>query len=390
MSLAIPIRHPKFLRRVLLKVGFELTNEAIDRLREMHIRMIWVKYPGLDYLDEMINPKVMETQGELVESISATFNQVEKQASAKISFASYTKSITELIESLVTNPKSAVFLGDIASGDGGADLMRHSSTVTYLSLLMGLKLDGYLIRQRKHIDPSRAKEVMSLGMGAMLHDVGIAQLSAEVRERYQETGNENDPAWREHPYLGYQLVRGSVEPSAATVVLNHHQRFDGSGYAGKDATLLDGQRIHIFARIVGLAEQFDRIRNPPNLPPQPTVFALGALLHEPLFAKFDPEVIRALLTVVPPYAPGTMLKLSDGRWAVAVDHVPSDPCRPIVQITPDPKHMSPNDAGEVGDIIELTNASPSLYVVEADGQDTSELNFERPALMQEELSSSMR
>src|SRR5689334_5949013 len=100
MSLAIPIRHPKFLRRVLLKVGFELTNEAIDRMREMQIRMIWVKYPGLDYLDEMINPKVMETQGELVESISATFSQVEKQASAKISFASYTKSITELIESL--------------------------------------------------------------------------------------------------------------------------------------------------------------------------------------------------------------------------------------------------------------------------------------------------
>ena len=96
-----------------------------------------------------------------------------------------------------------------------------------------------------------------------------------------------------------------------------------------------------------------------------------------------------VLTVVPPYAPGTMLRLSDGRWAVAVDHVPTDPCRPIVQITPDPKHISPGEAGEVGDIVELTKASPQLCVVEADGQDTSQLNFERPALMQEELTNVM-
>jgi HD-GYP domain-containing protein (c-di-GMP phosphodiesterase class II) len=345
MSLALPVRHPKLLRRILLKVGYELTQEAVDRMLEVGIRSVWVRYPSLDFLGDIIRLDVADAQGDVVTEIAKTFEAVQRQSVAKLNFNTYTSTVSNLVQNLAGNPQAAIFLGDLAEGAAGEDLMRHSSTATYLCLLMGLKLEGYLIKQRRHIDPVRAKEVVSLGVGAMLHDLGITQLPEEVREKYAKTGDEADASWQEHPTLGYEIVRGKVEPSAATVVLNHHQRFDGSGYAGSGVPVLEGQRIHVFARIVGLAEAFDRLRNPVGAPARPTVQVLGMLLRPEMARKFDPQVMRALFTVVPPYAPGSILRLSDGRWAVAIDHVPTDPCRPVVQIIPDPKDLPTGTSG---------------------------------------------
>ena len=76
-------------------------------------------------------------------------------------------------------------------------------------------------------------------------------------EKYEASGDESDPAWREHPALGYRLVRGKVSATAASTVLHHHQHYDGSGFAGADFPVMRNKRIHIFARIVTVAEQFD-------------------------------------------------------------------------------------------------------------------------------------
>ena len=44
--------------------------------------------------------------------------------------------------------------------------------------------------------------------------------------------------------------------------------------------------------------------------------------------KLDPVVFKALLNVVPAFAPGTFVTLSDGRSCVAVGFDPTSPCRP--------------------------------------------------------------
>lgn len=387
MKLALPVRHPQFPKQILLKMGYALDKSAIDRMHSMGIRSVWVQYPSLDFLRDIVSEQIIDNQTTIVQNIASTFEAMQTQASAKVDFDTYTTSITSLVESLLSNPQAAVFLGDLADF-AGDDLMRHSNAVSYLSLLMGLKLEGYIVKQRRHIDPARAKDVINLGVGAMMHDLGITQLSPEVRTKFQQTGNESDPAWQEHAKLGYEMVRGKVEPTAATVVLNHHQRADGTGYAGKGVPVLDGLRIHVFARIVGLADQFDRMKYPPGLPPQPTVWVLSALLAAHMQAKFDVEVMRALFIVVPPYAPGTMLQLSDDRWAVAIDHNVADPCRPVVQIINDPRTIgcepAPQDVGQP-ETIDLSKHARSLYVAMVDNVDVSDLNFEPPAFVLDDV-----
>ncbi|MEL7088437.1 MAG: hypothetical protein AAGL98_08375, partial [Planctomycetota bacterium] len=134
--------------------------------------------------------------------------------------------------------------------------------------------------------------------------------------------------------------------------------------------------IHIYARIVAVADQFDRLRRPMNLPEQPTVAVLSAMLSSLMRKRFDPVVLAALVEVVPPYAPGSQLKLSDGRLAVCVDHNVSDPCRPVVQTIPDLSTLGQaGDEVADGETIDLSHEPPALFVAECDGQPVTEFNF---------------
>jgi len=381
MKLALAVPNPQSPSRTLLQVGFELNEQIIARLNEYGIRQVWVKYPSLSFLEKYLDKEAVRTQGQVVTQVTETFEKLQTQASAKLNYDDYTDALQQLVDQIASNPQSAVFLGDLAAVSD--DLMRHSSSVTYLSLLMGMKLEGYLVKERKHVEPGRAKEVINLGLGAMLHDVGITQLDPDVRKRFEASGDEADADWQEHPALGFQMVRGQIDPSAATCTLNHHQRYDGTGYAGGAYPVLAEKRIHVFARIVAVADQFDRLRSPPNMPGQPTVWVLQSMLSDPLRRKFDPEALKALLAVVPPYAPGSVVKLSDGRFAVVIDHRPSDPCRPTVQIIPDPASTEDVDAAEPGETVDLTEHRDRLHVAEHEGHDVTTLNFDPPDLAAE-------
>jgi HD-GYP domain-containing protein (c-di-GMP phosphodiesterase class II) len=368
MKLALPVQNPKVVARTLLKAGYELTDEAINRVGELGIRTLWVAYPSLAAVEKYLSLESLKVQQDVVNQIADTFQETQGEASAKLDYGTYTSSIQGMIDHVATNPKTSVFIGELS--DAGNAQMRHAAAVTYLSVLMGMKLEGYLIRERKHVNPNKAKEITNLGVGAMLHDFGMTLLDPETREHFEEQGDESDPAYREHPALGFRAVRGQIDPSAATILLHHHQRHDGSGFAGADFPPKAGAGIHVYARIVSVADQFDRMRRPAGLPEQPTVAVLSAMLCPSLRKRFDPEVLRALLEVVPPYAPGTQLKLSDGRAVVCVDHNPADPCRPVVQTLD-----LDAEAGGEAETINLSAAPPTLYVAECDAQPVGEFNF---------------
>jgi len=382
MKLAMPVQNPKVVTRTLLKVGYELTEEAIERVGSLGVRSLWVAYPSLSAVEKYLSIESMKVQQDVVSRIADTFEEAQGQASAKMEYGAYSTSVKSMIDHVATNPKTAVFIGELA--DAADDLMRHAATVTYISILMGMKLDGYMIRERKHISPMRAKEIVNLGVGAMLHDFGMTLLPEGTLEKYKLEADESDPAYREHPALGFCSVRGQIDPSAASVVLHHHQRFDGSGFVGKDFAVKSGHSIHIYARIVAVADQFDRLRRPINLPEQPTVAVLNAMRSESMNPRFDPEVMRALIEVVPPYAPGSQLKLSDGRLAVCVDHNLHDPCRPMVQIIDslddfavgeDSEDEEEHEDGVETQAVNLAEEPSSLFVAECDGQPVGEFNF---------------
>jgi HD-GYP domain-containing protein (c-di-GMP phosphodiesterase class II) len=383
MRLALPVLHPH-RGNLLLNEGLPLDALLVRRLAELEVSEIWIEYPGTEQIRQYVSPALLVQQSQLVSTVADMLDRVQREAYADLEFELYRKTIQAMIEGLVSEPLAAAYIMELG-GAASSDL-RHSSEVCLLSVLLGLKLQGYLIEQRKRLLPRDARDVVSLGMGAMLHDIGKTQIDPQVRDRYERTRDAGDPHYREHCALGHRMLSGAIAPSAVGVVLHHHQHFDGSGFPtspGIDGLQrgLAGEDIHVFARIACVANHFDRLRRPFDGPPLPRVRVLRTMLGTALASRFDPVILATLPAVVPAYPPGSIVKLSSGVRAVVVRWHTEAPCQPTVQTLdeaaavpmPDGSAISPLDDSP-GREIDLRQ-EPDLRIVEHDSVDVSGDNF---------------
>jgi hypothetical protein len=180
--------------------------------------------------------------------------------------------------------------------------------------MLGIKLEQYLIQQRARLAPSHAKEVINLGVAGMLHDIGVAGLPEPLRA-FSRINLPEDLAmldeWATHPQRGYDMIKGGVEATAAAAVLHHHQHYDGSGFPSMPAKPGDeprnsGQRIHIFSRILAIADLYDRL-------------------------TIGPENRRRPNFEILPFPPGMRVTLNDGTEAVTVGLRADRPYQPLVK-----------------------------------------------------------
>lgn len=397
MRLAMPVYHPQRGGPVLLKADVTLDARLITRLREINLREIYIHYPGMSFLSRYMSPAIMQARAELSQHVLTALDEVASNAVARLDYTTYKRTVVGLIEQLVRAPTAAYYLEELATADTPQG--RHANSVCFLSVLMGLKLGDYLIAERPRLHPNHARDVTSLGVGAMLHDVGMLRLPPETLRRWNREHDQSDPHWQRHVKLGFDMVRDGVDPSAAAIVLHHHQAHDGSGFPrkkqlGGGSVSLKDKEIHAFARIVAVADAFDRLRDSGDAPgadsvPQTrrsTVEALREMVLGDTGKRYDPTVIKSLVACVPAYAPGSVVTLSDGRRAVVCNWRPDDPCRPRVlpisgltdAIGAGAQGSQVIDAEEPQDTVDLTS-TPDLWIAEAEGFDVSKANFVLPS-----------
>jgi hypothetical protein len=132
------------------------------------------------------------------------------------------------------------------------------------------------------------------------------------------------------------MVRGDVETTAAAAVLHHHQHFDGTGFPSRDVTggqkvTPDGERIHVFARILLAADVYERLSVDEKTSRRRGNAEILHLMRTRYGTWIDPEIMAVLPKVVPPFPPGSKVKLSDGQQAIVTGVDPEDPYRPTVR-----------------------------------------------------------
>lgn len=372
MVIASPVLHPRRPEIVLLRPGATLDAHTIAKLSELGVHEAWIRYPRLSHLADYLPPSVVHACSTLTGQVSRALDAVLDGAYARLEYPSYRRAVAGLLEKFCEHPRAAVFIDEL--GTRSSPALRHASNVCLLSVLMGLKLDFYLLRERARLSAHDAKDVSNLGVGAMLHDLGMLRLAPDVRQRFERTQDESDPAFQAHVHIGHELVREQVEASAAAVVLHHHQAYDASGFPARvdrNEGPLGGSDIHIFARIVSVAERFCRLKSlgVPGSGGEPvsTVRALRLMREPALARRFDPVVLKALFNVVPAYAPGTVVMLSSGHECVVTEWSPLDPCRPVVETIVHNDREQPH----VFDLRKLRD----LSVARAEGVAVGEDNF---------------
>jgi HD-GYP domain-containing protein (c-di-GMP phosphodiesterase class II) len=337
MKLAAPVTHPEHPDQDLLKAGYVLEDKVVARLRELGIACVYVDYPGLDDLDRHLAANLSPARQKLYSQIKDTIVAGQKRTRPAVQYTDYYANTRELVLTLMSQGQHPVYIESMTRM--GDDAVTHAAAVAHLGLLLGIKLEMYLIAQRKRLPAHHAKEVVNIGVAGMLHDMGKLQIPESLR-KYNGVNPPEKPdeidAWQEHTNAGYEMVRGGVEPSAAAAVLHHHQHWDGSGFPAtqyNDGTRAypNEERIHIFARIVAVANLYDRVATSGEHGQRRSNLEVLHLMRSRYASWCDPTVLKVLQSICPPFPPGQIVTLSDATTAVVVDMDQNDPYRPIVK-----------------------------------------------------------
>ena len=134
----------------------------------------------------------------------------------------------------------------------------------------------------------------SLRVAGLLHDIGKIQVPAEILAKPGSLSAAERSIIQTHSEVGYRLLKGiSFEGPVAEIVLQHHERLDGSGYPSG----LRGDEILLEARILGVADVVEAISS--HRPYRPA-FGLDYALAEIeslAGSAYDPAVVRACLAL---------------------------------------------------------------------------------------------
>ncbi len=341
MVLARPIPMPEDSYRFLVQRDREVPPTMIPRLEQLGVLEVWVRYPKLEFLEDVIDEGVSERQREVYGHVRKNFESVMENTTAELDLTVFQNSISSLFDCIRQSRRGNTLLQKLDAFDNF--LMSHSTNVCYLSMLLGMKVEQYVIEERNTKTAKEAKDLKDLGLGCLLHDVGKMRIPPEVLNKPGKLTDEEMEVMKMHPVFGYEMVKGRVPATASSVVLNHHQKYGGGGYptrvdrqTGEDLPSVSGKQIPIFCRISTVCDVYDAATTTRVYRrAKPAV----QVLHEMhTFCKpfFDPYLLKAFAEIVPAFPIGQIVELSDGSEAAVVDFNPRHPLRPKVQGLRDP------------------------------------------------------
>jgi response regulator RpfG family c-di-GMP phosphodiesterase len=195
---------------------------------------------------------------------------------------SLNENLNQMLEALYQNYRATLraLAGALEARD--FETAGHSDRVVAYSLRLGRELGlGH-------------KELIALEQGALLHDIGKIGVRDSI---LLKSGKLTEGEWvemREHINYGLRIISGiDFLSGAAPVVGEHHEKYDGTGYPSR----LQGDMIHLNARIFAVADAFDAITSDRPYRKSASYADARTELVANSGKHFDPSVVNAFLKV---------------------------------------------------------------------------------------------
>lgn len=138
-------------------------------------------------------------------------------------------------------------------------------------------------------------DVVNLGMGAMLHDVGKTSVPSLILNKQGNLDPHEYKIIQGHVRRGGEILRehNAFPESAYDALLQHHEKLSGRGYPFK----LRGQEINLFGRISGIADCYDALTtNRPYRSALSPYHALQIISQD--IGDYDPDLLAAFVKML--------------------------------------------------------------------------------------------
>jgi putative nucleotidyltransferase with HDIG domain len=234
-----------------------------------------------------------------------------------------------LVDKMIDSGELCIRLLTEPAGDRAS---AHAVNVTLISLLTGRTMGLGDI------------DMLDMSVGALLHDMGKRELPQRVRHREEHSSPAEARFYEEHVANGVaHALKMGLSAGASLVIAQHHEHADGSGFPLGIA----GDRMSPASSIVALADRYDNLCNPPLPAKALTPHEALSLLFAQGRNRYDTAILNAFIRIMGVYPPGSVVQLTDDRYATVVAVNSTRPLKPRV-IVCDPR--PPQEEGLVVDL----------------------------------------
>jgi putative nucleotidyltransferase with HDIG domain len=194
--------------------------------------------------------------------------------------------------------------------NGALDVLRNTYRSTLIALGTALDsrdadLDGhslrvtlYTARIARQFDVAEA-DIRVIEQGALLHDIGKIGIPDSLLRKPTKLTEAEWTLMRKHPEIGWRILSGiEFLKDARELVLQHQERYDGTGYPAG----LSGENINLGARIFAVADTLDCVTS--HRPFQAAVS----------FEAAREEIIRVAGTQLDPWIVDAFLQVPLEEW----------------------------------------------------------------------------
>lgn len=156
------------------------------------------------------------------------------------------------------------------------------------------KVTKYAIGIAEELGLSR-EEIEQVKQSGLIHDIGKVGIADAILNKPGRLTQEEFIEIKKHPLLAMKVLKHLrlLQPEM-TIVVHHHERWDGKGYPDG----LMGSKIPRVSRILAVADSLDAmLSNRPYRNAQTIEYAISEL-HRGSGTQFDPEIVEAFLSVL--------------------------------------------------------------------------------------------
>lgn len=306
---------------VLLGMGVELTSRYIQRLQNIGIDYVYIE----DKLTEGIIPDEPISDATRSTAVSEVYKTMNSFKNADLSRSktiepNIGRNFRDIFGSIMADLSSresvVVNLTSIHSQD--SYLFQHSVNVAILAGIIGMAKG------------MNRQQLEDLGIGALLFDIGMTKMPDKLVKQPRTLTIEERKILETHPMEGFDILRKfhDISVVSAHCALQHHERYDGSGYPRG----LKGKDIHIFGQIVGLADMYDALVSPRPFRKRHTTSEAIEFLFAAGGTYFDHELIKLFCSHISIYPNAATLLLNTGQTVVVVKNSELALHRPRVRV----------------------------------------------------------
>ena len=221
-------------------------------------------------LSEQMHPKdlYLKTDDKLqgIQEAQQGFNkQLEENVKSKDP-VKVKETLVTLMEETLTEPRSGslegisgtvdVLVSDYTSQTDVVSRLIDMSYKDYSTILHSINVMAFSLGFASYMNYPQS-EAKSLGLCALLHDVGKTKINPDILTAPRKLAPEEFEEIKSHTTIGYNILRkcNFEDKSIFLSALEHHEKLDGSGYPGNKT------RICMSAQLIGIIDCYEALTN---------------------------------------------------------------------------------------------------------------------------------